>query len=271
MTVRTLTFVACRLDSYAKTRFAELCHAASLQTQLHIVPMHVPQYENLGELLRSRQEILAWAPPIVALELVDGGVAHVLALPERHGLLTSNVAFIVRAQDTATTLDALQQRRVMWLDQRSASGYVIPRLHLAAQGYDPTTFFSQQLFGATHLAVLDAVSTGVVDVGTSWCRVEPTTRKVLDAGWMRADGLSIRPVRVAHVIGPVPNDAVLVSSKMVATDRSRLLRWLLDPSTESCAALKELMSTQVFRLPLETHFGALRHMLRAGQRLSTTQ
>jgi ABC-type phosphate/phosphonate transport system substrate-binding protein len=258
-----LVFGACRLDAYAKARFAELCHAASQQTQLEIVPKHVAQYEDLGTLLRTVPDSIVWAPPIVAVELLDASTADVLALPERHGLLTSNVAFIVRLQDAAKTLGDLRGRRVVWLDRHSASGYVIPRLHLAASGFDPETFFSKEVFGETHLAVLDAVSSGAADVGTSWCRIDPKTSKILDGGWIRSDGLSIRPVRPAHTIGPVPNDAIVTSTKVRTTDRLRLVRWLLEPDKASRGPLKELMSTHVFRTPTAAHFQALREMLRA--------
>ncbi len=266
MTVHSLTmlvFGACRLDAYAKARFAELCHAASQQTQLQIAPRHVAQYEDLETLLRTVPDSLVWAPPIVAVELLDAKIADVVALPERHGLLTSNVAFIVRMKDAAKTLEDLRGRRVMWLDRQSASGYVLPRLHLAARGFDPDTFFSKESFGETHLAVLDAVSNSTVDVGTSWCRIDPKTQKTLDAGWIRSDGLSIRPVRAAHTLGPVPNDAILVSSKLRTTDRLRLVRWLLEPDKASRGPLKELMSTNVFRTPVPAHFTALREMLLA--------
>jgi ABC-type phosphate/phosphonate transport system substrate-binding protein len=262
MATSMLVFGACRLDSYAKARFAELCHAASQQTQLQIVPRHVSSYDDLGALLRTVDRSLVWAPPIVAVELLDSGVAEVIALPERHGLLTSNVAFIVRREDKAKSLDDLRGRTVMWLDRQSASGYVIPRLHLASRGLHADTFFASQTFGATHLAVLDAVSTGEADVGTSWCRVDPTTAKMLDAGWIRSDGMSIRPVRAAHTIGPVPNDAILLSTKVRGTDRQRLVRWLLEPEQNSRAPLEELLSTHVFRTPVPAHFAALSEMLR---------
>ena len=265
MTVHSgmLVFGACRLDAYAKARFAELCHAASQQTQLQIVPRHVSQYEDLGTLLRTVPDSIVWAPPIVAVDLLDAHLAEAIALPERHGLLTSNVAFIVRLQDAAKTLEDLRGRRVIWLDRQSASGYVLPRLHLASRGLDPDTFFSKEVFGDTHLAVLDAVSSGAADVGTSWCRIDPKTQKTLDAGWIRSDGLSIRPVRAAHTLGPVPNDAVLTSVKVRTTDRLRLVRWLLEPEKPSQGPLKELMSTHVFRTPTPAHFLALREMLRA--------
>jgi ABC-type phosphate/phosphonate transport system substrate-binding protein len=262
MATSMLVFGACRLDSYAKARFAELCHAASQQAQLQIVPRHVPHYEDLGALLRTVPASLVWAPPIVAVELLDAGIAEVIALPERHGLLTSNVAFIVRREDKAKTLEDLRGRSVMWLDKQSASGYVIPRLHLSSRGLSADTFFSSQCFGETHLSVLDAVSTAEVDVGTSWCRVDPKTSKMLDAGWIRSDGMSIRPVRAAHTIGPVPNDAILVSKGVRATDRQRLVQWLLEPEQNSRAPLEELLSTHVFRTPIPAHFAALSEMLR---------
>jgi phosphonate transport system substrate-binding protein len=263
MATSILVFGACRLDAYAKARFAELCHAASQQTQLSVVPRHVSNYDDLTTLLRTVPSSLVWAPPIVAVQMLDAGLGEVLALPERHGLLTSNVAFIVRLQDAAKSLDDLKGRRVMWLDRQSASGYVIPRMHLTSRGHDPSTFFSKESFGDTHLSVLDAVSSGVVDVGTSWCRVDPKTQKMLDAGWIRSDGMSIRPVRAAHTIGPVPNDALLLSSKVHVTERLRLVRWLLEPEKPSQNPLVELLSTHVFRTPVQAHFVALRDMLRA--------
>ena len=258
----SMVFGACRLDSYAKARFAELCHAASQQTQLQVVPRHLANYDELATFLKTVPTALAWAPPIIAVQMLDGGIAEALALPERHGLLTSNVAFIVRVNDTAKRLDDLAGRRVMWLDRNSASGYVIPRMHLATRGHDPATFFAKESFAETHLSVLDAVSSGVVDVGTSWCRVDPKTNTMLDAGWIRSDGMSIRAVRAAHTIGPVPNDAILLSTKVHVTERLRLVRWLLEPETPSRRPLEELMSTHVFRTPSPAHFQTLREMLR---------
>jgi phosphonate transport system substrate-binding protein len=263
MATTSLLFGACRLDAYAKARFAELCHAASRQTQLQIVPRHVSRYEDLAALLRSTPASLVWAPPIVAVQMLDGGLGEVLALPERHGLSTSNVAFIVRLKDEAHSLEDLRGRRVMWLERQSASGYVIPRMHLVSRGFDPDAFFSSETFGTTHLAVLDAVSSGVVDVGTSWCRVDPKTDQTLDAGWIRSDGMTIRPVRAAHVIGPVPNDAIVTSVHTPAAERTRLVRWLLEPESSSQSPLEELLGTHVFRAPNPNHFVALRTMLRA--------
>ena len=265
MATTSMVFGACRLDAYARARFAELCHAASRQTQLQIIPRYLTHYEELTTLLQTVPNSLVWAPPIVAVQMLDAKVADVLALPERHGLLTSNVAFVVRREDPAKRLDDLEGRRVMWLDRQSASGYVIPRLHLAARGQDPATFFSKETFAETHLSVLDAVSSGLVDVGTSWCRIDPKTGTMLDAGWIRSDGMSIRPVRAAHTIGPVPNDAILLSSKVHAPERLRLVRWLLEPEAPSRKPLQELMSTHVFRTPLDAHFLALREMLRASE------
>jgi ABC-type phosphate/phosphonate transport system substrate-binding protein len=262
MATSNLVFGACRLDEYAKARFAELCHAASRQTQIKIVPRHVGSYEDLSTLLRTVPQSLVWAPPIIAVRMLDAGSGDVLVLPERHGLLTSNVAFIVRLQDNAKTLEDLKGRSVMWLDRQSASGYVIPKMHLTARGHDADTFFSKEVFGATHLGVLDAVSSGAVDVGTSWCRIDPKTNKMLDAGWMRSDGASIRPVRAAHTIGPVPNDAIVVSHTVPTAERTRLVRWLLEPEEPSHAPLVDLMSTHVFRTPAPAHFAALSQMLR---------
>ncbi len=259
-----LGFGACRLAAGAVLRFAELCHAGSRQTGLRIVPRHLPSYEALGEALEAGTIKLAWAPPIVALDLLDRGLGVVVALPERHGLLTSSVAFVVR-HGGPRSLEELRGRRVMWLDRRSASGYVVPRLHLFARGWDPRDFFSKESFAETHMAMLDAVATGTVDVGTSWCRIHPVTRAVMNAGWLRADGHPIRQMEIAHIVGPVPNDAILAARSTSATDRSALVRWLLHADEPSRGPLTDLLSTTHFRVPTGDHFEPLRHMLRAAR------
>jgi ABC-type phosphate/phosphonate transport system substrate-binding protein len=257
-------FGACRLDASASLRFSALCSGGSEQTGLTIVPRQVATYDGLGELLATGLASIVWAPPIVALDLLDRGLATVLALPERHGLLTSSVAFIVR-KGGARTLAELRGKRVVWLDRRSASGYVIPRLHMYAHDMDPETFFATETFADTNLAMIDAVAAGRVDTGTTWCRVHPTTKAIVNAGWTRPDGTPIRPIDAAHTIGPVPNDAILVAKSLHAADRSTLARWLLNPSERSRAPLLDLMSTSAFRIPVSDHFETLRHMLRAAR------
>jgi ABC-type phosphate/phosphonate transport system substrate-binding protein len=257
-------FGACRLDASASLRFSELCAAGSQQTELSIVPRPVATYDGLAELLATNLASIVWAPPVVALDLLDRGLATLLALPERHGLLTSNVAFVVR-KGGPRSLAELRGKRVVWLDRRSASGYVIPRLNMYASGMDPATFFAKETFADTQLAMIDAVAAGRVDTGTTWCRVHPVTHAIVNAGWTRPDGTPIRPIDVAHTIGPVPNDAILVSKDLHAADRSALARWLLNPSPRSRGPLVDLMSTSAFRIPTSDHFETLRHMLRAAR------
>ena len=65
-------------------------------------------------------------------------VAGLCAAAERGGGIGYYAAYFTLNDSDVTTLDSLPGHSVGWVDPGSASGYVFPRLQLAALGIDPT-------------------------------------------------------------------------------------------------------------------------------------
>ena len=248
----------------ARTRLKELCAIVSEVTGISFTPLHAASYGELADGIRQGDVGIAWMPPLPAIELEEAGAATPIALPWRQET-TSYYAAIVTREGRAKGLPDLQGKRVAWVAKDSAAGYLVPRMHLASLGMNPRTFFAQERFAGSHLAVIDAVVSGAVDVGATFCTLEPSTRRIMTAGWLAADGSKIRDVDLVATIGPIPNDAIVASARVHASTRTALTRWLLAPDTRSQDLFAELFQVRAFRVASTAHFDELRHMVRAAR------
>jgi phosphonate transport system substrate-binding protein len=281
--VRLFEFMAQKLvfgiagaDAVAAACFVDLCRAGSAALDdIELVPRHFPAYDALREAVSQKAVALAWAPPLLGSELTEAGLAVPIVVPVRHGATTFSAAFVTKKSTTKDhhdwptkkALEAIRGKKVAWVEAKSASGYLIPRLHIASHGFDPTTFFSVEEYVGTHLGALDAVTSGRVDVATTFCRVDPASGKVLSAGWLRGDGKAIRDVEIAATTSPVPNDAVVIAVDRNDAEREALVRWFLAPDRTSQPLLLELMTTTTFRIAEADHFAPLGRVLHAARAL----
>jgi len=247
--------------SDGKASFEELCELASAAAGIHLDPVMASSYDELSAAIRDREVGLAWLPPVPTIDLQARGVASVLAIPARQGKTSYHAAFIVR-RGGPKTLAELRGRRAAWVQRDSSSGYLIPRMHLAAQGFDVLRFFSRELFVHSHGGVIDAVLAGEADVGASFCTLD-ATGKVVRSAWQDDNGTSIRPIEVLATMGPIPNDALVASSEVPAAARSALTRWLLTLDGRAKEIFAGLLGSGDFRVPATDHYEVLRHALRA--------
>ena len=123
-------------------------------------------------------------------------------------------------------------------------------------------FFQRETLVGTHAAVVDAVISGRVDVGVTFCNVDPSTKKILNAGWTEADGRSVRPVHVIDIAGPIPNDAIVASTRVSLAVRGTLTRWLLEIGAAEKELFQRLVRATEFRVIPQAHFEPLKHMVR---------
>lgn len=247
-----------------QTRLRELCTIVSEATDASFEPYHATSYGDLAAAIRYGDVGIAWMPPIPAIELEEDGAATPLALPARQDS-TSYYSALITRESRGKALADLHGMRVAWVDRESAAGYLVPRLHLSSLGFDVKHFFAQELFEHSHLGVVDAVVSGAADVGATFCTLDPQTNRVLTAGWTAADGSTIRNVFVAATIGPIPNDVIVASTRVPASIRSALTRWLLAPDERSCDLLAELFQVRTFKVASPEHFETLRHVIRASR------
>jgi phosphonate transport system substrate-binding protein len=179
-------------------------------------------------------------------------------LPVRSGALTYHSALVARRGAGPATLAAVKNAKVAWVDPESSSGYLVPRLHLLAQGRALGAMFGGELMTGSHAAVLDAVESGRADVGATYCATKAPK-------WTSASGAE-RPLDALMVTGAIPNDALVLSTRLPAELRARLTRWLLvDIPARARQLTLELMGASHFRAAQPGHFAPLRRILTAAR------
>lgn len=140
----------------------------SERTGLMLVRRQVASYDDLARLLRSEILHVAWLPPIPFARLDVEGVARELVCAERGGGDDYVAVLITRAGSGIASVGDLAGKRVGWVDPLSATGYVVPRMRLAAMGVPLERTFAKETFFGSHAAVVRAVLEGVVDVGATY-------------------------------------------------------------------------------------------------------
>ncbi|GAC1536752.1 MAG: hypothetical protein NVS3B10_00860 [Polyangiales bacterium] len=256
------------LDFHTRvTCFTELCALLSTATGQVFYPHHALSYAELVAGMERGDLALAGAPPMPAIELQDRGQATALVAPVRKGSTLYHSALIVRPGGPKT-LAELKGKRVVWVDRDSAAGYVVPRLHLAINGIEPDGYFAHELFLGSHIAVIEAVLGGRVDVGATFAKVESHTGRIIQAAWTSVEGKSRSPVEVLATIGPIPSDMILASNRLPADVRSRIFRWFLDPTPPRAQQLlHEMVRADSCRSPTPAHYEPLRKMIAEARRL----
>jgi phosphonate transport system substrate-binding protein len=238
---------------------ARACEALGAASGLKLVPYVAQSYDDLASAVCGGEVGFAWLPPVPAIELMDHGIAEPLVVPVRENTSTYHAALVVR-EGSIDSLASLEGRRIAWVTPESASGYIVPRVHIAAAGHDVLHFFGSEVFLHDHRAVIDAVARGEVDVGATFCGVGPDG-KVVSGPWLTEVGLATRNVRALCTFGPIPGDAFVGSTDIPAHARSAVTRFLLDES-DGKKVLGKLLRTSGLRIATRDHFDGLRHVLR---------
>src|SRR5437868_11786522 len=119
-----------RETAAALERFgAQLAHEVGEPITVDVVPT----YAALEAALAAGEAQLAWLPPIL---LADGDESRLVPLVTslRDGASEYCSVLFVRADSNLFTLGDLRGSTVAWVDLCSAAGYLLPRLHLIAEG-----------------------------------------------------------------------------------------------------------------------------------------
>jgi ABC-type phosphate/phosphonate transport system substrate-binding protein len=145
------------------------------------------------------------------------------------------------------TLDGLRGLRVAWVDPCSASGYVMPRIQLAALGIDPRKAFVEEVFAGSHDAAVQAVIDGRADVTATFARVD-------GAGHVTAGSWSQVPearsqVRVLWTFGAIPSDVIAARAGYPAELRERIAEAFVASTNDPTIApvARRLFGVEEFR------------------------
>lgn len=165
------------------------------------------------------------------------GVDAALAT-SRFGSTTYAGQIIVRADSGITSLEDLRGKVMCWVDPASTSGYIIPRIMLAAEGIDPDTDFSQTIEAGSHNNVVTQVYNGDCDAGATFSDartgIEEEFPDVLEQ------------VVVLATTSDIPNDSVSFVKDFPEDMRTEIVAALLDiaASPEGQEALNTLYNIE---------------------------
>jgi phosphonate transport system substrate-binding protein len=259
--VAVLTFAVVSSSERAQSAAEAFCRKLETSTGLRIVPSVIDTYSAMLERMVAGQLDLAWAPPLVAIELEGRGVASPIAVVKRSLRAGYHSALFVRAKGGVRRVEELSDTRAAWVTRESASGYVVPRWHLRSVGVRLEKAFSSERFYGSHEAVAAAVLEQDADVGATHVGLDPATGKLASAPWINL-GASATAVRVLLLVGPIPGDVVVAGSRVPQSVRRDLLAALLALREDPEGAAQTLFESSRFEPVPEGHFTMLKRLSR---------
>jgi phosphate/phosphite/phosphonate ABC transporter binding protein len=178
------------------------------RARVHLVRRKADSYEALERQVRDAAVHVAWLPPVLFLRLEREGFVVPLVANQRHDGPAYVSVLMTRADSPFTTLEGLRGRRVAWVDPLSTTGYIVPRLELAARGYDPRTFFGSEAFHHSHVEAVRALMHGVADAAATYARAN-VDGSLQRGGWTDA-GFSADHLRTLVTSVGLPPDLIAV-------------------------------------------------------------
>lgn len=188
-------------DDRLRARIDRFCTALGNALGVEVAPYVAADYRSLLEALMLRKVDFAWLPPVLALRAASEGRAIPIALPVRGQLASFHAALFSRTGSPVRQPADLRGVRAAWVDCNSASGYLVIRAALRAQGIQPDLAFSEERFYGSHEAVLRAVLSGEADVGATFSHNS-------SGPGLRRTGWGDHPVHVIARAGPIPADVI---------------------------------------------------------------
>ncbi len=203
---------------------AQLAHEIGEAISIEVVP----SYAALESALTAGDAQLAWVPPIL---LADGDESRLVPLLTalRGGASEYCSVLFVLADSDLFTLADLRGSRAAWVDKCSAAGYLLPRLHLVAEGLRLESLFGEESFLGSHVEVVRAVFEGRADVGATYGGPPDSSDADQRSGFSEFE--PHRRVRVIFRSGPVPADAVVCDASLPVDMRLRVTAALIHLGT----------------------------------------
>jgi phosphonate transport system substrate-binding protein len=261
-----LTFAVVSGSSRAEVHLAAMCHELERALSRPVTARVLPSYAALEQEVRAGQAQIVWAPPLLALDLEAAGLVSIDLCCMRGGEVGYHAALFTRHASRIETIADLQGCHAAWVDAHSSAGYVLPRLRIVAEGFDPDRLFGRESFLGTHARVAQAVLDGDADVGATYVSLDPATGRPLSAGWLSA-GAAINGAFIVATAGPIPSDAIVFSSRLPADLKAALVEQVKALPQSVLDAVGRLLGADGFAPPQPSHVEALRTL--AAQRRSS--
>jgi phosphonate transport system substrate-binding protein len=237
----------------------ELANLLAERTGLTIEANVGTDFAAVREAMCAEQAHIGWLNTfnyVLANETCNVDVGMVT---ERFGATFYNGQINVNADSGIESLADLAGKTMCWVDPNSTSGYIIPRIMLAANGVDPDNDFAQTVEAGSHNNVITQVYNGECDAGASFVDARTSVEEDLPDVTER--------VLVLATTSDIPNDSVSFIESFPEEMRQQIVDALLEiaNSPEGQEALNTLYSIDTLREAEDSFYDAFRADLsRAG-------
>lgn len=213
-------------------------------------------YDALGDALVRGDVDFAWLPPAVYVAIESSGVELLLACARVAGA-SYRAALFARADSSIRAPTDLWGTRVAWVHERSAAGYLFPRMELKIQGLKPDEVFDEQHVLGSHGAVVRAVALGEADVGATYVTIDAGGRPVR-RGW--ESEVASDAMRAVLLTEPIPSDVVCAAAGVDKGRRAALTDALmaLHDTAAGRRALASFFGAERLEATLPSHYDAIR-------------
>ncbi len=235
-----------------------VCSELAKRVDLEVSPLVFRTYGSLADEMKAGKVHLAWAPPLLAIELERAGSATVALCSRRAGRVDYQAALFVAKGSEIEDAKEMKGKRVAWVAKESAAGYIFPRLKLRSLGLDPDTMFAEESFRRTHEAVVRAVLAGDADVGATYVSYEEGQAKPKTAGWLDA-GAESDELRVVVTAGPIPADVIAFATSVDAPLQTKIGDAL--KALGMSESIRALLNADGFENASLAHFDELRKLV----------
>lgn len=262
----SVTFAIISNAPAASALLETVCEELKSKAGLSIQPLVLRSYDKLLEAMRGGEVHIAWAPPLIALDLELADVATVRLCSRRAGKADYSSVLFTAQTSAVNKLEDLKGGRAAWVDKDSSAGYLVPRLKLLAEGLDPDKIFAAQTMRRTHEAVVRVVMNGEAELGATFGSFEAGSDVPVSAGWLDA-GYENEEVRILGVAGPIPSDVIAVSTQLDRGQADAITAAMKDLGE----SIKRLLNADAFDVPEKTHFDELRRLVESAKQTQEKQ
>jgi phosphonate transport system substrate-binding protein len=203
----TLAVVPSSTPGDARLALDQLCVALTKLLDTPVHGINCASYSELAQELERDRVDYAWMSPTLMILTNENIHLRPLLSAVRDDRAEYCSVLFVDGQRPLRKLDELRGGVVAWVDRASASGYIVPRIHLAARGLDASQFFRDELFVGSHAEVVRAVLDGRADIGATYGQRPEHGLRVSRAGFL--DVAPDRHVRVLEWTREIPNDVIV--------------------------------------------------------------
>jgi phosphate/phosphite/phosphonate ABC transporter binding protein len=247
-------YVAPNVSTSMRLAMATFWIEVGLASGLEIMVTECASYEALTRVFIAGEVDFAWLPPIplVALQRRKGAVPlvshHRDGSSQFHSVLVAH-----RASGMKTVVDVVA-KRAAWVDQYSASGYVLPRIELAKIGIDPKTAFPTERFYRSHEGAVRAVLERKADFAGTWIG-RNSSGAIVRAPWQEMVGGE--GVRILQTFGVIPSDTIAARPSLALGEAEKVRQALMSISRALPHLVRDLFGVDDFRAWTATGYDVL--------------